>query len=121
MSKVSTYSLAFAACLGGMAMLGAGTSDVTPISNNNMEARLGADGAFRDGLYLGKLAAQAGEPMRPAVGRWSAERDRASSRLDLRVDTQIRWRKRSMSPIGTEARARRPRDSRRDAGATRRS
>jgi hypothetical protein len=40
------------------------------------EARLAADAAFRDGLYLGKLAAEAGQPMRTAIGRWSREQDR---------------------------------------------
>jgi hypothetical protein len=41
------------------------------------DARYAADGAFRDGLYLGKLAAEAGQRLRPAIGRWSTEQDRA--------------------------------------------
>ena len=40
-------------------------------------ALFAADGAFRDGLYLGKLSAQHGQPPRPAVGRWSTEHDRS--------------------------------------------
>ena len=36
-----------------------------------------ADGAFRDGLYLGQLSAQQGQPPRPAIGRWSTEHDRS--------------------------------------------
>jgi hypothetical protein len=41
------------------------------------EASFAADGAFRDGLYLGRLAAENGQTPRPAVGRWSAEHDRS--------------------------------------------
>ena len=40
------------------------------------EATLAADGAFRDGLYLGKLAAENGESARLAIGRWSSAQDR---------------------------------------------
>jgi hypothetical protein len=35
-----------------------------------------ASAPFRDGLYLGKLAAQRGEPVHVATGRWSADNDR---------------------------------------------
>jgi hypothetical protein len=35
------------------------------------------DGAFRDGLYLGKLTAKGGQPLHPAIGRWSTDEDRA--------------------------------------------
>jgi hypothetical protein len=34
--------------------------------------------AFRDGAYLGKLAAKQGETPKPPVGRWAAPSDRAS-------------------------------------------
>ena len=60
-----------------------GTSATLALSNRtkpttaNAEARLAADGAFRDGLYLGKLAAQHGDPLHPAIGRWSRDQDRA--------------------------------------------
>ncbi len=43
---------------------------------NNSEIRFAEDGAFRDGLYLGKLAAQGRRAQRPAIGRWSSDRDR---------------------------------------------
>jgi hypothetical protein len=36
-----------------------------------------ASAAFRDGLYMGKLAAKRGAPMRLASGRWSTLGDRA--------------------------------------------
>src|SRR5260370_5796412 len=46
-------------------------------SATTAEARLAADRAFRDGLYLGKLAAEQGQPASAAVGRWSTEHDRS--------------------------------------------
>ena len=42
------------------------------------QAATATDGAFRDGLYLGGLAAQRGEEPRIAEGRWSSQSDRAS-------------------------------------------
>ncbi|MGA8622047.1 MAG: hypothetical protein WB660_26445 [Candidatus Sulfotelmatobacter sp.] len=42
------------------------------------EVRLASDGAFRDGVYLGKLAAKGGQALRPAIGRWSTDLDRSS-------------------------------------------
>jgi len=36
------------------------------------------DGAFRDGLYLGRLAADGGGEPHVAVGRWAAAEDRSS-------------------------------------------
>jgi hypothetical protein len=75
MTKLSAYGFAFAACLGTMAMLANSNGKV--ITDNGVEARFAADGAFRDGLYLGKLAAESGQPPRVAMGRWSTEQDRA--------------------------------------------
>ncbi|MGD0987041.1 MAG: hypothetical protein ABR874_04470 [Candidatus Sulfotelmatobacter sp.] len=76
MSKLSKYTLAFALSLAANAMLATSSVSVAPETNN--EARLSADGAFRDGLYLGKRAAQQGEPLRPAIGRWSTPQDRST-------------------------------------------
>lgn len=45
---------------------------------NSIEVQNANDAAFRDGLYVGKLARSAGRPMRPPVGRWSTAQDRAS-------------------------------------------
>jgi hypothetical protein len=76
MSKLVTYSLAIAVSLGTTAMLDNNQHSIN--SNASAEARLAADGAFRDGMYLGRLAAENGQPLRPAVGRWSTEQDRAT-------------------------------------------
>ncbi len=75
MSKLSAYILAFAACLGTTAMLASSNGHLT--SGPTEEAQFASDGAFRDGLYLGKLAAERGQELRPAIGRWSTELDRS--------------------------------------------
>jgi hypothetical protein len=74
MSKLSTYVLAIAVSLGTTAML-ANSRRIIDL-NTSAEARLAADGAFRDGLYLGKLAAEGGQTFRPGIGRWSTDQDR---------------------------------------------
>jgi len=43
-----------------------------------VDAQMAVDAAFRDGVYLGKLARAAKSPMHPPIGRWSTEKDRAS-------------------------------------------
>jgi hypothetical protein len=68
--------LAIAVCLGTTAMLA--NNKRTTNANLSVDARLVSDGAFRDGLYLGKLAAHSGQLLRPAVGRWSTNQDRAT-------------------------------------------
>jgi hypothetical protein len=82
MSKLSAYTLAIAVCLGTTAMLANSQRTIHPSST--AEARLAADGAFRDGLYLGKLDAASGQPLRPAVGRWSTEKDRTTFSVGYR-------------------------------------
>ena len=73
MDKIFTFALAVAVSLGTTAVLA--NRGYAPRA---MNAQLAADGAFRDGLYVGRLAAEAGRAMRPPVGRWSSAGDRAS-------------------------------------------
>jgi len=47
-------------------------------SSPSVDAQMAGDAAYRDGLYLGKLARTAKSPMHPPIGRWSTEKDRAS-------------------------------------------
>jgi hypothetical protein len=75
MSKLSRYALAFAIALGASAMLANSGFNVPP--DTGKEPRLATDGAFRDGLYLGKLAGQNREPLHPPIGRWSTPQDRS--------------------------------------------
>jgi len=75
MDKFFTYAVALAVSLGTTAMLANNKRAAAP--HASAEATLATDGAFRDGLYLGKLAAERGQVMRPAIGRWSTDWDRS--------------------------------------------
>ncbi len=59
------------------AMLRSGIRQDVPLSANR-DAGETTDGAFRDGLYLGRLAAQRGSEPHIASGRWATDRGRAS-------------------------------------------
>ena len=67
-----------------LAMGFAGTSavlvqhDITARQKPSADVQLTNDAAFRDGLYLGKLARAEKRQVRPPIGRWSTEKDRAS-------------------------------------------
>jgi hypothetical protein len=50
------------------------STNISPAAIHNRNA----DGAFRDGLYLGRLAAQRGVQPHITAGRWSTPQDRAS-------------------------------------------
>ena len=75
MERLLTYVLAIG-CVGTSAMLV--QRDMGTRQDPSASAQLAVDGAFRDGLYLGKLARTAKSSMHPPVGRWSTEKDRAS-------------------------------------------
>jgi hypothetical protein len=47
-------------------------------SGNAMNKNQAANAAFRDGLYLGKLAAERGETPQVSLGRWATASDRES-------------------------------------------
>jgi hypothetical protein len=58
--------------------LGMGTASMLNINNHDSnEPVQNADAAFRDGLYLGRLAAEAGTEPHIARGRWATLGDRA--------------------------------------------
>jgi hypothetical protein len=76
MEKLFIFALAIAVSLGTTAMLAnsarVGTKPPT------IDALLANDAAYRDGLFVGKLAARQGRTMRPLIGRWSSQKDRVS-------------------------------------------
>lgn len=74
MDKLFTLALAIAVCLGTTALL----ANSGRATGQNADAQITADGAFRDGLYVGRVAAEAGRPLHPQIGRWSNEHDRTS-------------------------------------------
>lgn len=75
MERLLMYVLAMG-CVGTSVMLV--QRDVTLHRMQSADMELANDAAFRDGLYLGKLAHAANRTMRPPIGRWSTEKDRAS-------------------------------------------
>jgi hypothetical protein len=76
MEKIFVLALALAVSVGTTAMLA--NSDNATRQPQSVITKMASDGAFRDGLYIGKLAAKHGQPQSPPIGRWSNERDRAS-------------------------------------------
>ncbi len=52
--------------------------DMVARRGQSVDAQMAGDAAYRDGIYLGKLARTAKSPMHPPIGRWSTEKDRAS-------------------------------------------
>jgi hypothetical protein len=61
-----------------LAVLGSGSAFMLrnePSSNGSAQL---TDGAFRDGLYLGRLAAEGRSQRHVAVGRWATIQDRSS-------------------------------------------
>jgi len=76
MDKLFASALAIAICLGTTALLANGVRAAR--HGQNADASLAVDGAFRDGLYVGRLTAEGGRSLHPPIGRWSNERDRAS-------------------------------------------
>lgn len=74
MQRLLTYVLAMG-CVGTSAMLV--ERDVRG-QKQSVDVQLANDAAFRDGLYLGRLAHAANRQQRPPIGRWSTEKDRAS-------------------------------------------
>ena len=75
MKIVFTYVLAIG-FVGTGAMLV--RQDMAARPGHSVDVQMAGDAAFRDGLYLGKLARTARSPMHPPTGRWSTERDRAA-------------------------------------------
>ena len=74
MDEVFSLALALAVSMGTTALLANSGRAAKPTA----EAQMNADGAFRDGLYLGRLAAEGGHSLPPQVGRWSQEKDRTN-------------------------------------------
>ena len=73
MFKLTAYVLTLLLCLGTAGVLANNSK-----ASHSIEAQMAADGAYRDGLYMGRLAARSGRPQSPQTGRWSTQHDRSS-------------------------------------------
>ena len=78
MKKVGVYVLIIVLSVGSAAMVQ--NAMRTRSLNSDISAPMATNGAFRDGLYLGKLAAKNGEEPRIATGRWAKDEDRSAFR-----------------------------------------
>jgi len=79
MKKLSLCAAALALCVGTAAMLPSGrlhTASSTGESSLDGDINQHRSGAFRDGLYLGRLAAARGQSRHVAKGRWATTEDR---------------------------------------------
>jgi hypothetical protein len=74
--RIFTYALAIAVAVATTGFLA--RSRPTSGRVQKTDIQFAANGAFRDGLFVGKLAAERGEAMHPLPGRWTAEADRIS-------------------------------------------
>ncbi len=76
MKILSLYASVIAFGMVSMSMLYSDRQRNSPAANDNV-AQI-TDGAFRDGLYLGRLAAESGRAPHVAAGRWARAEDRSS-------------------------------------------
>jgi len=74
MSRLSSGALVIAVCLGAAAMHA--SSGAPAFESAGGDVNQATEGAFRDGLYLGKLAAERGQRSHICSGRWAREKDR---------------------------------------------
>jgi len=77
MKKISLYVLVIALSAGSAATV---QKVRRTKANPDIPPSVDANGAFRDGLYLGKLAARKGEQPHVAIARWARDEDRAAFR-----------------------------------------
>jgi hypothetical protein len=71
--RIGTYLLAMALSFGA----GAAISNPKTAADQHLAATA-TNAAFRDGLYLGQLAAKNGTSAHMSLGRWSDESDRTA-------------------------------------------
>jgi len=72
--RLSLYSVVAILITFGMAYTARPTQPSNPPQSGSTNVIV--EGAYRDGLYLGRLHRKQGLPSRPATGRWNREADR---------------------------------------------
>ena len=78
MKNLPVFTIVIALCLGAataMIQIGRGSDGLQSSSIQTVRA---TNAPYRDGLYLGKLAAARGGESQISTGRWTTEADRAS-------------------------------------------
>ena len=78
MKNLPVFTIVIALCLGAAtAMIQSGRGS-DGWQSSSIETARATSAPYRDGLYLGKLAAARGGESHISVGRWASEADRAS-------------------------------------------
>jgi len=75
MKRLSLFACVALLCLGTIAALRTGSRTSYAGARPNVVDQA-TNGAYRDGLFLGRLAARRGDPGHTSVGRWAREADR---------------------------------------------
>jgi hypothetical protein len=73
--RLLLFASVIALGMGAALFHSSGYSSLGPV---NPDIRRNTDGAFRDGLFIGKRAAEDGVAPHAPIGRWATEADRAS-------------------------------------------
>lgn len=74
-AKSLSVVLAVLAAPWGVATVGLAGRASWPRQGNPIQE---IDGAYRDGFFWGELDARQGRSVRPTIGRWNADKDRAA-------------------------------------------
>lgn len=78
MRNLPVFTIVIALCLGAaVGMIQSGRSS-DGWQSSSVQAARATSAPYRDGLYLGKLAAARGGESQISTGRWTTEADRAS-------------------------------------------
>jgi hypothetical protein len=74
-------TLSLATCLALTGAIAIGITD----REQSLETQMATDGAFRDGLFVGRWDAEQGRSGPAPIGRWSGEQDRESFTAGYRM------------------------------------
>ena len=77
-TKSLSLVLAILAVPWGLATVGLAGRASWPRQGKKINTALETDAAYCDGFFLGELDARQGRRVRPSIGRWNNEKDRAS-------------------------------------------
>jgi len=90
MKNLSVFTIVIVLCLGAAAMIQSGRA-TNGWNSSTIEAARATSAPFRDGLYLGKLAAARGGESHISISRWATAADRASFTAGFEQGTTTAW------------------------------
>ena len=78
MKNLPVFTIVIALCLGAATAMIQNGRGSNGSQSSSIQSVCATSAPYRDGLYLGKLAAARGGESQISTGRWTAEADRAS-------------------------------------------